>query len=284
VQSLLTAGQSNPTAKDPDPDTDSKPARPAIEIANVSKRFVSRGRIVDALSGTDLTISEGEFVCVVGPSGCGKSTLLRILANLIRPTTGQVTLRQSVAGSALFAVVFQDYSVFPWKTVEDNVAFGMRMSGVPRQEARTRAHEWIHRLGLAGFEKAFPATLSGGMNQRVAIARALALDPEILLMDEPFAALDAQLREVLQEELLAQWEVKRRTAVFVTHSLDEAILLGDRIVLMSRRPGRIRRIFEVPFGRPREPRIRATEAFGKLRDELWQALRDDVLASVEEQS
>jgi NitT/TauT family transport system ATP-binding protein len=284
VEALSTIGQTIRAAEQTDLKTAPDARQPAIEIAGISKRFVTRGRVVDALGSTDLTISEGEFVCVVGPSGCGKSTLLRILANLIRPTTGQVTLRQSVAGSALFAVVFQDYSVFPWKTVEDNVAFGMRMSGSARREARLRAHEWIRRLGLSGFEKAFPATLSGGMNQRVAIARALALDPEILLMDEPFAALDAQLREVLQEELLAQWEEKSRTAVFVTHSLDEAILLGDRIVLMSRRPGRIRRVFEVPFGRPRDPKIRATEAFGMLREEIWEALRDDVLASLEEQT
>lgn len=260
--------------------------RPAkVVITNVHKTYVPRGAApVNALAGIDLEVRPGEFVSIVGPSGCGKSTLLRIVASLDRPTDGLVEIHRTSADGSPTAVVFQEYSIFPWKTVEANVAFGLRMRGESKSHALKVAREWLGKVGLAGFEKALPATLSGGMKQRVAIARAFALDPEVLLLDEPFAALDAQLREVLQEELLDQWQRESgadRSAILVTHSLDESILLGDRVVLMSARPGVIKQVFEVPFARPRTPALRASEQFGVLRDEIWASLREEVAAATE---
>lgn len=254
--------------------------RPKVRAQAVEKTFVPRGASpVQALGGVDLVVREGEFISIVGPSGCGKSTLLRMVANLDRPSGGRIEInRASEIGSAT-AVVFQEYSIFPWKTVEANVAFGLRMRGESRSAALEQARKWIAKVGLAGFERSLPATLSGGMKQRVAIARAFALDPEVLLLDEPFAALDAQLREVLQEELLDQWQREsgaHRSAILVTHSLDEAILLGDRVALMSARPGVIKEEFDVPFARPRTPALRGTEEFGALRDRIWASLREEV--------
>lgn len=248
-----------------------------IVIGGVRKIYNTGGADIEALAGIDLTIGEGRFCSVVGPSGCGKSTLLRMLAGLETPTEGEIRIRQRDNSRALVAVAFQDYSIFPWKTVEANVAFGLRARGVARAEAREISQHWIEKLGLRGFERAYPQSLSGGMKQRVALARVFALDPEIMLLDEPFAALDAQLRQLLQEDLLAQWEHEReRTAMFVTHSLDEAVLLGDQVVLMSARPGRIKKIYDVPFGRPRNPEIRRTAQFAEFREELWQELKIEV--------
>jgi NitT/TauT family transport system ATP-binding protein len=254
---------------------------PKVVIDNVSKEFASRtGKAFTALDDVSFTIGRGEFVSVVGPSGCGKSTLLRMIAQLDRPSSGQIDIICENSDRSPTAVVFQEYSIFPWKTVEANVAFGLKMRGVKKSQAHATAREWIKKVGLGGFEKNYPGTLSGGMKQRVAVARALALNPEVLLLDEPFAALDAQLREVLQEELLAQWQDNDsgRSAMLVTHSLDEAILLGDRVVLMSSSPGRVRASFTVPFARPRTPHIRGSKEFAALREEIWTQLREDVLA------
>lgn len=258
-----------------------------VTAANLERRFSTtrkRDATVVALADVNLTIKEGEFVSVVGPSGCGKSTLLRIIAGLDRPSAGSLTLNLSDRDRPATAVVFQDYSIFPWRTVRSNVGYGLESMGMSKQERDTVADGWIRRLGLGGFEDSYPATLSGGMKQRVSIARALALDPQILLLDEPFAALDAQLRDVMQEELLRQWEENhsgmRRSALLVTHSLDEAILLGDRVVLMSRRPGKIRAEFTVPFERPRSPLLRATPAFAELRERIWEELREEVVAGL----
>ena len=253
---------------------------PKVTIEAVEKTFVPRsGAPVQALGGVDLVVRNGEFISIVGPSGCGKSTLLRMVASLDRPSAGRIEIRRESGVGSATAVVFQEYSIFPWKTVEANVAFGLRMRGESRAQALEQARSWIAKVGLAGFERALPATLSGGMKQRVAIARAFALGPEVLLLDEPFAALDAQLREVLQEELLDQWQRESgatRSAILVTHSLDEAILLGDRVALMSARPGIIKEVFEVPFGRPRTPALRGTEEFATLRDRIWSSLREEV--------
>lgn len=256
-----------------------------ITISQVSKTFLSGSTEVVALNDANLEVFEGEFVCLVGPSGCGKSTLLRMIAGLEKPSEGNVTIRRKDPDRTAVSVAFQDYSIFPWKTVEANVAFGLRMAGNSKSSSLAIARDWIKRFGLAGFESAYPATLSGGMKQRVALARAMALDPEILLLDEPFAALDAQLRQIFQDELLAQWEEgAHRTAFFVTHSLEEAILLGDRVVLMSGRPGHIRSIFNVPFDRPRSPELRGTPEFAAFREQIWQELREEVNATLESPS
>ncbi|TQC48832.1 ABC transporter ATP-binding protein [Rhodococcus sp. WS4] len=247
-----------------------------ISISGIERTYGTGNSAVTALGPLDMEIADGEFVCIVGPSGCGKSTMLRVLDGLVNPTKGFAALRPSEEQNPLTSMVFQDYSIFPWKTVEQNVRFGLDMAGVGRVEANERVGRWLAKLGLADFRKAYPRSLSGGMRQRVSIARALAMEPEILLMDEPFAALDAQLRQVLQGELLHLWQEDRRTVVFITHNLDEAILLGDRVLVMSARPGKIVAEFHVPFERPRRPEIRGTAEFAALEGEIWQQLRVEV--------
>lgn len=231
---------------------------------------------VHALGPFDLEIKDGEFVCIVGPSGCGKSTLLRIVAGLIRPSEGEVEIRSSGSSDAVLSVVFQDYSIYPWKTVERNVSFGLEVQGAGRKAALEKSRRWLAKLGLEDFARAYPDTLSGGMRQRVAIARALAVEPEILLMDEPFAALDAQLRQLLQDELLEIWQADRRTVLFITHSLEEAIILGDRVIVMTSRPGRVLESVDVPFTRPRRPELRDMPEFSKFKAMLWESLKGEV--------
>jgi NitT/TauT family transport system ATP-binding protein len=226
-----------------------------------------------------MEIDQGEFVCVVGPSGCGKSTLLRIVAGLLNPTAGGIDVYPRSPDQFDIAMVFQDYGIYPWKTVRQNVRFGLDLLHIGKRESNQIVDGWLERFGLTDFAGAFPRTLSGGMKQRVSIARALAPEPEILLMDEPFAALDAQMRLVLQEELLQIWEQDRRTVMFVTHSLEEAILLGDRVVMMSARPGRILSEYSVRFERPRKPEIRGTPEFAELHEEIWEQLRQEVNTS-----
>jgi NitT/TauT family transport system ATP-binding protein len=249
-----------------------------IAARGVERHFgADPGTAVHALGPFDLDVAEGEFVCVVGPSGCGKSTFLRIVAGLLRPSKGDVELYAEASSETPVAMVFQDYSIYPWKTVERNVSFGLELRGVSKKEAVARGRHWLERLGLADFAKAYPDTLSGGMRQRVSIARALTVEPEILLMDEPFAALDAQLRQVLQDELLDIWQSEaRRTVVFITHSLEEAIVLGDRVVVMSARPGTLVQSVDVPFARPRTPELRAQAEFNDFKNELWQLLKGEV--------
>jgi NitT/TauT family transport system ATP-binding protein len=262
-------------------ENDNRPIKARLE--GLGRKFGEGKGVVDALGPMDMTIREGEFLSVVGPSGCGKSTLLRILAGLVRPSAGQIELVHRDPQRPLSAMVFQDYSIYPWKTVAANVALGLRYAGVRAKEREAITRKWLQRVGLEEFAKAYPQTLSGGMRQRVSIARALAIEPEMLLMDEPFAALDAQLRIVLQEELLALWQADKRTVVLITHSLDEAILLGDRVVVLSARPGRIVAEFEVPFERPRTPALRATQQFGQLEQEIWRVLREEVNSSLSHQ-
>lgn len=240
-----------------------------ITIDQVSKWYSTKNP-VHAVDDVTLRIADGEFVCLVGPSGCGKSTLLRMVNDLSKPSAGAVEV-STEAGVLPTAMVFQDYSIFPWMTVEQNVRFGLSRD-IPAKEADARVERWLTRMGLIQFRRSYPSALSGGMRQRVAIARAIVVEPSVLLMDEPFAALDAQLRRVLQEELLAIWQEDRRTVVFVTHSLEEAILLGDRVVVMSTRPGRVIADIRVPFPRPRTAEIRATAEFGELEQELWNLL------------
>lgn len=229
-----------------------------------------------ALGPIDLSLSTGEFVSIVGPSGCGKSTLVKVVAGLTPPANGEVTIHLSGRTRTPLATVFQDFGIFPWKTVLANVEFGLRVGGVSRKESRDRARDWLERVGLGPFVKSYPAQLSGGMRQRVAIARALVVQPEILLMDEPFASLDAQLREIMQDELIQITQRDQRTIIFVTHSLEEAMVLADRVVVMSARPGRIIVDVQMPFGRPRDVRVRESAEFGRMRLELWEQLREQV--------
>lgn len=246
-----------------------------VHALNLGRQFGNGAKAVYAVDDFTLTVRRGEFVCLVGPSGCGKSTIVKMVAGLLPPSSGSISLYTDGARAPI-ATVFQNYGIFPWKTVRGNVELALRAHGVSKAESRRRGSDWIARLGLSDFRNAYPGTLSGGMQQRVAIARALALEPEILLMDEPFASLDAQLRELLQEELLTLSEEQQQTTIFVTHSLDEAIVLGDRVIVMSARPGRVIGEIAVPFPRPRDAAVRGSAEFAALRERLWESLRSEV--------
>lgn len=252
------------------------PATPQINFSEIGKNFYTRQGLLQAMGPVSLQVPEGQFLSLVGPSGCGKSTLLRLIAGLDAPSSGRMEINISARPVSPLSVVFQDYGIYPWKTVLENVRFGLEIAKVPMAEANAIARDWIRKLGLHDAEASYPAELSGGMRQRVSIARALATDPEILLMDEPFAALDAQLREILQTELLALCQERPRTVIFVTHSLEEAILLSDRVVVMSARPGRVIDDMMIPFPRPRAASLRASPEFGRIRAELWEHLRVEV--------
>jgi NitT/TauT family transport system ATP-binding protein len=255
-----------------------------IHARQVVKSFPAAGGPVTAIDRFDLTVADGEFVCIVGPSGCGKSTFLRILAGLVEATSGEVRIEPGEErGKPLNSVVFQEYAIFPWKTVLQNVAFGPRMRGVPRREREEVARGWLAKVGLSSFADYYPAQLSGGMKQRVSIARALANDPEVLLMDEPLGALDAQTRLVLQEELLRIWEEHRKTVVYITHSIEEAVLLGDRVVIMTAHPGRNKTEFTVDIPRPRSIRTTSTPEFAALSGAIWDALQDEVRQAMRSQ-
>ncbi len=246
----------------------------AIVARNVSKTFVEGATV--AFRGLNLTVREKEILCVVGPSGCGKTTFLRCIAGLTEITGGDLTVSGTpVAGPPEgVAMVFQHFGLLPWKNVYDNAAFGLAMAHAPTARVKERVAHYLDLVGLNGFETHYPYQLSGGMQQRVGLVRALAINPDILLMDEPFAALDAQTREVLQEELLRIMQDERKTMVFITHSIDEAILLGDRIAVMSARPGRIKEILDVPLTRPRDGNgLRADPRFAELRAHIWNELR-----------
>lgn len=255
-----------------------------IVAHNVTRRFPSVQGIVTALHDFSLEVEEGEFIAIVGPSGCGKSTFLRILAGLIDATEGEIRILPGADPSKpLNNVVFQEYAIFPWKTVLENVAFGLEMRGISRKERHSIAYDWLDRVGLRKFAHYYPAQISGGMKQRVSIARALANDPEVLLMDEPLGALDAQTRAVLQEELLRLWEAMRKTVVYITHSIDEAILLSDRVVIMTAHPGTNKTIFDVDLPRPRTLATLSTPEFARLHGAIWDALKDEVHLAMQQQ-
>jgi NitT/TauT family transport system ATP-binding protein len=226
------------------------------------------------LDGFDLKVRDGEFLAVLGPSGCGKSTFLSILAGLVPQTSGEVTVDGEPVSAARqkLGFVFQGYALFPWRTVRKNVETGLEIRGIPRAQRRSEAERFLRLVGLLDFADHYPHQLSGGMRQRVAIARVLAYGPEILLMDEPFGALDAQTRESLQQELLGIWEQSAKTVVFVTHSIDEAIFLADRVAIMGRGPGRVKEIIDVDLPRPRDASIRHSAGFIALRERAWAVL------------
>jgi NitT/TauT family transport system ATP-binding protein len=249
-----------------------------IEARGVGKRYsVGRaGTPFAALQGVDLDVQEGEFLCIVGPSGCGKSTFLQMVAGLEPVSEGTLRINgRAVQGpGADRGMVFQSYALFPWRTVMGNIEFGLEVKGYNARERHEIALRCAHNVGLRGFEQAYPSQLSGGMKQRVGIARALANDPEVLLMDEPFASVDAQTREMLQEEVLSIWRKANRTVLFVTHSVQEAVYLGSRIAVMTARPGRVKTIIDVDLPYPRD--ITSAE-FGNLMKPVYAVLKDEVL-------
>ncbi len=242
-----------------------------IEISGVTQEFEKKDGKFLALDTVNLNVEQNEFICVVGPSGCGKTTLLNIIAGLCKPTTGTVKVRgELVTGPGKGkGVVFQQYALYPWLTVEKNVEFGMRMKGVPKAERAEIAKKYIDLVGLSKFAKAYPKELSGGMKQRVAIARAYATAPEVLLMDEPFGALDAQTRAQLQENLLKTWEQERKTCFFITHDVEEAVLLATKIIIMSAGPGHITEIVPVTLPYPRKQQTKLTSEFNELKNQIW---------------
>ncbi|MEW6046784.1 MAG: ABC transporter ATP-binding protein [Bacillota bacterium] len=260
------------------------PGKVKIRIEDVSMKYTMKG-VLAVLENICLDISEGEFVSLVGPSGCGKTTLLNIVAGFVQPTQGSVYVDgQPVTGPGPErGTIFQQYAVFPWLTVKQNITFGLTLQANRRERAVREdvAARYIELMGLKGFEDAYPKMLSGGMKQRVAIARAYAVNPAILLMDEPFAALDAQTRDVMQELLLDILEKERKTVLFVTHSVEEAVFLSRRVVVMTARPGRIRRVIDVPFQYPRERRLRITPAFLAIREEVESLVRREYTHAME---
>lgn len=251
-----------------------------IRIENLHKVFWSeKGKSITALDKVSLNICHNDFICVVGPSGCGKSTLLRIVAGLEKASQGEVYYKGNIVnkpGSEI-GMVFQEYSLLPWRIVLDNVALGLEFAGVEKEKRERIAFEYLDLVGLKDFAYSYPYELSGGMQQRVAIARALANNPEVLLMDEPFGALDAHTRILLQKELLHIWEKNKKTIVFVTHSVDEAIYLADKIVVMSARPGRIKEIIRVDIPRPRS---RANPLYGELSTRILDMLEEEVKGQI----
>ncbi|MFI9650001.1 ABC transporter ATP-binding protein [Streptomyces sp. NPDC052040] len=255
---------------------------PLLSAQGVDRFFISsKGAVLQALDKVSLTVDEGEFVCIIGPSGCGKSTLLRILGGLDVPSAGNMHLRRDLSVFPPAAFVFQDFGVLPWLTVRSNAAFGLRMAGVGRRLSNGVADRWLARVGLTDFADSYPHQLSGGMRQRLALARAFAIGSPLLFMDEPLGALDPLTRLEMHEHLLDLWEQEYKTVVLVTHSIDEALLLGDRVLVMSGRPGRITEEFSVPFPRPRTPGLQDTPGFARMRVLLREALRVSQATSAE---
>ncbi len=252
-----------------------------LSVSHLSKRFET----LEVLRDISVDVHRGEFISIVGPSGCGKTTFLRIVGGLETGATGDVRLDgRSITGPGSDrGFVFQQDNLLPWRTVLDNVEIGPEIGGWRNAEQRVKTLKLLKLVGLAGFEKYYPRQLSGGMRQRVNLARALAVDPELLLMDEPFSALDAQTREIMQTELLRVWEEGRKTVLFVTHQIDEAVYLSDRVFVFARRPGRINEIVEIDLPRPRPLSLKRTPKFVEYVDHIWKLIEDDVRASVLEE-
>ncbi len=254
-----------------------------LHIHNVTKTYRSNGNELLAVEEIDLKIKNKEFATLLGPSGCGKSTLLRIVAGLIKPTQGIARLDGQVIREPGQdrGMVFQSYTLFPWLTVKENIQFGLEISGMSKPNQEKIAQEFVEKVGLKGFERVYPKGLSGGMKQRVAIARALANNPAILLLDEPFGALDAQTRALMQELLTRVWEELHKTILFVTHDVEEAIFLSDRVFVMTARPGKIKAEIDVPLPRPRSYEIKATEAFLSLKKQALTLIREEAIKATQ---
>jgi len=252
---------------------------PFIKAQNLSLCFRPKNREpVSALTDLNVTVARGEFVSIVGPSGCGKSTFLNILLGLIKPDSGTLELEGTpIAGpSQERAMVFQEFGLLPWRTVAANVELGLELKGTPAAARAQRVADLIKLVGLNGFEKHYPHELSGGMKQRVGLARALATEPQVLLMDEPFAALDAQTRDLMQSELLQIWERTRKTVLFVTHSIEEAAYLSDRVIVMTARPGRAKDVLRIDLPRPRDYEMRLTAEFNRIKARIWDVLKEEL--------
>lgn len=248
-----------------------------IRIQNLTKQFTTKDGVFTAVDDVSLDIPSGQFFMIVGPSGCGKTTLLRMLAGLESATSGSIEIAHDDSGKPINSMIFQGDSIFPWMTVWDNAAYGLKMRGVPKMEIREVVGHYLDRTGLSRFARAYPHQLSGGMKQRVSIARAFANDPDILLMDEPFSALDEQNKTLLQQELLRIWDESKKTVLFITHSVDEAVTMGDQIMVMTAQPGRTKTLIEVPFERPRQVlELRAKPEYGELVYRIWESLREEV--------
>jgi NitT/TauT family transport system ATP-binding protein len=252
---------------------------PFIQAQNLTLTFRPKNREpITALTGLSLAVAKGEFVSIVGPSGCGKSTFLNILLGLIKHDSGTLALNGTpITGPGQErAMVFQEFGLLPWRTVTANVELGLELKGTPTAERTERAAELIKLVGLNGFEKHYPHELSGGMKQRVGLARALATEPQVLLMDEPFAALDAQTRDLMQTELLQIWERTKKTVLFVTHSIEEAAYLSDRVIVMTARPGRTKDILKIALPRPRDYEMRLTPEFNEIKLRIWEVLKEEL--------
>lgn len=255
---------------------------PFIQARAITLTFRPKDREpVTALKGFSLEVVKGEFVSIVGPSGCGKSTFLNILLGLLKPDQGEMQLNGTriVGPGQERAMVFQEFGLLPWRTVLANVELGLELKGVSASIRRERAMDLVGMAGLLGFENHYPHELSGGMKQRVGLARALATDPEVLLMDEPFAALDAQTRDLMQAELLQIWDRAKKTVIFVTHSIEEAAYLSDRVVVMSARPGRIKEILKIELPRPRDYEMRLTPEFNDIKSRIWSTLKEELIST-----
>lgn len=250
-----------------------------VQIKNLKKIYEGRQGEVTALNGVDLDIKENEFVCVVGPSGCGKTTLLNILAGLEDETSGEVLVDgQPIEGTGGDrGVVFQQYALFPWLTVEKNIAFGLKIKGLSEEVIKERVNHYLEIVGLKDFRNAYPKELSGGMKQRVAIARAYAVNPKLLLMDEPFGALDAQTRAQLQTELLNTWAQEKKTCFFITHDVDEAVLLAQKVIVMSSRPGRIKEVIDIDIPYPRTQETKLTQRYTEIKNRIWGEVYEEYL-------
>ena len=252
-----------------------------FECLNLCKSYPARNGEVAALKDVNFSVAEEEFVCIVGPSGCGKTTLLKIIAGLFEPSSGQIRFGSpSHNGSLRSAMVFQGHGLLPWLTVLDNVAFGLEMQGENKQNRREQARAFIGQIGLTAFADSYPHQLSVGMRQRVGIVRAFVANPEILLMDEPFSSLDAQTKLILQEELLRIWKSHKKTVIYVTHDIEEAILLGDRVLVMTGHPGRIREEIPIPLARPRNLITREHAEVAEIKWHIWKIIEDEVRKSL----